>query len=289
MQVQQDAKKRIGTFLGLTVIFSAAIWAFVFAFAGGSLYTNQMYAFALMWSPGIAALLTTFIFQRNVRGLGWTLGSPRYLLLGILTPVLYVGAAYGIAWLTDISPFTQGKLPEGQSLVSFIALYSILGIVTGVIPALGEEIGWRGFLVPELANVTSFTKTAIISGVIWGIWHAPGVLFADYTSDAPAWYAYGGFFVMILGMSVVLAWLQLKSGSLWPAALMHGVHNLLTQAIFPMLTVETDAAVYLLGDFGVLTATAAVVAGFIFWRNWHTTPRQSKKTTTLQSARYLQP
>jgi uncharacterized protein len=53
---------------------------------------------------------------------------------------------------------------------------------------IGEEIGWRGFLVPELVKRHSLPATAIISGFIWAIWHYPVLLFADYHSPVPAWY-----------------------------------------------------------------------------------------------------
>jgi membrane protease YdiL (CAAX protease family) len=47
---------------------------------------------------------------------------------------------------------------------------------------IGEEIGWRGFLVPEFAKTQSFPATALITGFIWAIWHYPVLLFADYHS-----------------------------------------------------------------------------------------------------------
>jgi len=55
----------------------------------------------------------------------------------------------------------------------FILVQATLGVLISCLTALGEEIGWRGFLVPQLASVTSFTKTALISGLIWAVWHYP--------------------------------------------------------------------------------------------------------------------
>ena len=53
----------------------------------------------------------------------------------------------------------------------------------------GEEIGWRGLLVPELVKVTSFTKTALIIGIVWAAWHIPGIFLADLSGDTPDLYA----------------------------------------------------------------------------------------------------
>jgi len=59
----------------------------------------------------------------------------------------------------------------------------------------GEQLrhcAWRGdwlagFLVPQLAKVTSFTRLSLLSGLIWSLWHYPILLFADYNSGTPAW------------------------------------------------------------------------------------------------------
>jgi uncharacterized protein len=58
------------------------------------------------------------------------------------------------------------------------------GLLGGIFLALGEEIGWRGLLVPQLARLTTFTKTALLSGGIQAVWHWPFVLFAGFSSAA---------------------------------------------------------------------------------------------------------
>ncbi len=51
--------------------------------------------------------------------------------------------------------------------------------------ALGEKIGWRGFLVPKLATATrSYPKTALMSGVIRAVWHFPLLIFGNYNAEA---------------------------------------------------------------------------------------------------------
>lgn len=96
----------------------------------------------------------------------------------------------------------------------YVLLQGIVGIILGAIFALGEEIGWRGFLVPQLYKSRGFTKTSLIVGLIWGIWHLPVLLFADYNSGTPAWYAMSCFMVLVVGISFVYTWFRMKSGSL---------------------------------------------------------------------------
>jgi hypothetical protein len=86
---------------------------------------------------------------------------------------------------------------------------------------IGEEIGWRGFLVPELAKKHGFPATAMITGLIWAIWHYPIILFADYHGASPAWFYVPLLTVMLPFLTFVWTWLRLKSKSIWPCVLLH--------------------------------------------------------------------
>ena len=135
-----------------------------------------------------------------------------------------------------------------------------------LILALGEEIGWRGLFVPELAKMASFTKTALISGMVWAAWHMPAIFLADYDSGGtPNWYAAIMFAVMIIAISFPLAWLRLKSGSLWPAVVLHASHNQFVVGIFDKLTGHTRATPYILGEFGFGLALTSLVLAYVFW------------------------
>ena len=138
---------------------------------------------------------------------------------------------------------TQYQITVHSQLL-FVIIYGVVvatfGLVISCLSALGEEIGWRGFLVPELAKNFSFTKTALISGGIWALWHYPLILFANYNnSSAPAWFGLFCFTVMVLGISFAFAWLRLKSGSLWTGVIFHASHNLFIQNFFTPLTGAT--------------------------------------------------
>jgi membrane protease YdiL (CAAX protease family) len=131
--------------------------------------------------------------------------------------------------------------------------------------ALGEELGWRGFLVPELAKVTSFTKVALITGMASSAWHYPILLFADYNAGTPAWYGLMCFTIRGVGTSFAYAWLRLKSGSTWTGMLLHASHNVWIQLIFDPLTTDTGITKFVVGEFGIGLAAAAVIVGYLFW------------------------
>ena len=104
---QPTSTRALATYLALTFSLSAIFWYLVIAGKG----QGYPLIFFLMWCPGVSAIVTRLIFQRNVRGQGWLPGRPRWLMLGYFLPVGYAGIAYAVVWLTgqggvDLSRFT---------------------------------------------------------------------------------------------------------------------------------------------------------------------------------------
>ena len=252
-------RAELTTFLVLTFALSAVFyWLIIRA---GSLGANGgLYVLALMWSPGVSALITCLVFQRNLRGIGWRPGELRWLVLAYVLPLGYAGVAYGLVWLTGLGEVDLARFRT--PVVTFI----VLGSLQGLISATGEELGWRGFLVPKLARTMSFGRTALVSGAIWAGWHMPLIIFADYNAGTPAWYSALWFAVMVIALSVPFAWLRLRSGSVWPAAILHATHNLFIQAFFDRVTVDTGPTRWLTTEFGAALALAVVLTAWIFWR-----------------------
>jgi membrane protease YdiL (CAAX protease family) len=257
-----NAKKKIITFLVITFILSIIFYGLIIRAGGVEEDAAMIYVILLMWSPGVAGLITTFIYQRNLRGMGWGLGKPKYLAIGWLLPVLYTGIIYSAVWLFGLGQANFGAL-DGNLMVQFLKALTI-GVLSAAITAVGEEIGWRGLLVPQMAKINSFTWTAVISGVIWGIWHLPLLFWGGYSSDAPTWWAVLCFMVAITGLSFAFAWLRLASGSIWPAVLMHSAHNHFFQGFFDKITPGTGNTAYFTTEFGLGLAIMGVIIGVIF-------------------------
>ena len=140
-----------------------------------------------------------------------------------------------------------------------------VGMVRACSSALGEEIGWRGFLVPQLAKANGYATTALISGLIWSFWHYPILIFADYNSGTPIWYGLTCFTVMVVGLSFVFAWMRLKSGSLWTGVLLHGSHNLFIQGFFDPITANTGHTKYIISEFGAALPLISIPFAIYFW------------------------
>ncbi|MFN7037265.1 MAG: CPBP family intramembrane glutamic endopeptidase [Bellilinea sp.] len=272
--MKPTTQPKIIVFLFLTFALSAFFYAKIVSTGSVGNYT-----IGLMWCPGVAGILTQLIFERKLRGLGWKFKPFRYLLLAYFLPVGYGLVVYGLVWLSGAAPLNIEQLAiqvsqqTGETIsplnfvISHVLNMATFGMVFSIVAALGEEIGWRGLFVPELAKAGSFTSASVISGVIWAVWHFPLILFADYHNPGtPLWFGLVCFTLMVLGISFTMAWLRLKSGSLWPAALLHASHNIFIQGVFTPLTGQSSISPYLIDEFGIGLALIGMLLIWIFWR-----------------------
>ena len=270
--------KKIAVFYALTLGFSGVFNVFILL--GGRMDAgNLLYVTGAMWSPGLAALATKRIFREPIAELPWKWGGARYAWLAYLLPLAYALPVYLIVWLTPLGGFLDAdflkrtaeqfgwsNFPPSLVLALFVVFTATLGLVGKTSRALGEEIGWRGFLVPELSKVVGFTGVSLISGLMWAVYHFPALLFGDYNKGAPAWYSVTCFTLMVVADSFIMAWLTLRSRSLWPAAIFHGSHNLFIQSIFTPLTRDTGRTNYVIDEFGVGLVITIGIAAILAWR-----------------------
>ena len=232
-----------------------------------------------MWCPGLAALLVGLATRRRPAEFGWRLGPFRYLAAGYLLPVAYAGTGYALVWLAGLGGFPAPRLlneirgalglhnsPDWVPLLIGCAATATLIPAVGAFAALGEEIGWRGFLVPELHRVYGFTTTALVSGAVWAVWHYPLLLGGAGPGGPPAGYRLGCFTLLIVALSFPLTWLRLRSGSLWPAVTLHAVHNAVIQQLLTPLTSDTGPTPYWVDETGAALLPFAFLAAFYFWR-----------------------
>ena len=263
-------RNKVLLFLILTLALSA--WPYIAMIQSGTMISTMV--LVLMWAPGLAAIVTQLIAERTLEGLGWKLGAARWLLVSLLIPLLACIVVYGLSWGVGIIPFGGAELTAELTQATGLQLSLPLAIVVTIgalfLPSLfsasGEEIGWRGLLLPELARRTSFTRASFVSGLIWLLYHLPLIVFSNYNSGAPLWFVVPMFAISVISISFVAGWLRLKSGSLWTAAILHASHNLFVQNIFDPLTLDFGLAPYITTEFGAGLAIVYALMAFYYWR-----------------------
>jgi membrane protease YdiL (CAAX protease family) len=144
-------------------------------------------------------------------------------------------------------PVSPGVIIAVQILASFT-----LAPLFNTLFALGEELGWRGFLLPELLPMGQW-KAVLLGGLIWGIWHAPAIWQGHNYPTVPPWLGVLMMAVFTLLTGIILSWLYLETHSPWAPALAHGTLNAV--AGLPML--------FLMGVDISIGGTVASVMGWI--------------------------
>ena len=286
MSESKGSWRQIILFLLLLIALSA-IFNFLILSSHKLRGAEGLYVMGITWCSGLAAMATLKLSGRKLSELGWRWPQSRYAFMSWSIPLIYVTIAYAIIWSSGMGGFpnldfmqqlvaTMGLHASPLiSTVIYVLLTGSLGIIGIMSRALGEEIGWRGFLLPELYKKIGFTGAALFSGVVWTLIHYPVLIWADYNSGTPTWYALICFSVMVMSLSFIFAWMRLKSGSLWTGAILHASHNLYIQRIFTPLTRDTGKTPWFIDEFGLVLPLVVTVLAIYFWRR-----RYELETTT---------
>ncbi|MBU1867665.1 MAG: CPBP family intramembrane metalloprotease [Candidatus Margulisbacteria bacterium] len=216
--------------------------------------------FYLMWSPALSGIITSLIHEKSLKGLGLGTVQARWLLAAYALPFLYGGLAYSVIWLAG-----WGALNSAYHFDLFKLV--IMGTLINVAFAAGEEIGWRGYLVPQLYKHFNYTSTCLITGLIWSVWHFPLIISGVYLASMPMLPQLLLLVVTVTAMTFPISWLRLRSGSVWAAVLMHASHNLYLQCLYDPLTLPTGPlSKYMLGESGLVLAVIFIALAVFFWR-----------------------
>ena len=272
---EATTKRDIWTFLTLLLLFSSVFYALVFLVADGAKQWGR-YVLPFMWCPGLAALITKLVRDRSLRGLGWGWGRTRYFLIAYGLAIAMCLLPYSFVWLAFdafsrsqfIELLSKAGLPAAlRGRAGLLVVVLVLSPLTGLISAAGEEIGWRGFLVPRMHALVGFTRASLLVGLLWAAWHYPINIAVSplYRPNVPLWYSNACFTIVVIGISFMHTWLRLRSRSLWPSALFHAAGNAF-QGVLQAATLETPVTSYLTTEYGASFAVAGLLVAFFFWR-----------------------
>ncbi len=277
-------RREIAIFLALTAALTAASIAVAVSQGvdvtrlGDAPLVGQVALFGQAFYPGLAAVAARLVTAGTLRGLGWGWGwgSTRpYLALSYALPLAYCAVAYGPVWASGLAGFDPGRLaaglplagvPEGVAALGAALLALTVGVVPFLVLSLGEEIGWRGLMVPRLAEVMPLPRVALWSGLAWASFHAPLMLFIPgAVHGVPVPYAVACFAVTGVALSYPLAWLRLKSRSVWPAVVLHASHNAAVYLVCDPLTADSGSTAFFAGETGAGLALACASVAALWW------------------------
>lgn len=242
----------------------------------------------MMYTPAVAVLVVMLVLRPVPRGqrlrfLGmWPLRPAKRVIgmslialfgtIGVVVLSLAIAALFG--WITlDLVSFSgfaevlntgpAGAValpPLGVIVAAQLLAVPVAAATVNAVAAFGEEIGWRGFLVPALRRYGTW-PALLISGAVWGLWHAPIILLG---------YNFGrtditGVLLMTAGCvawGVLLGWLRLRSGSVWPAVFAHAAVNAaagLPTLLYAAGTRPDPALAFVLGASGWIACALVTI------------------------------
>ena len=262
-------RKRIYMFVAIAFVPSIAV-ALVIYLNGGlfSSYPTTRTPLAgdliglLMFAPALAVViaravtgegLSNMLLRPNLRR-GW----PLYLAALFLPALanLIGGAIYYLLFPSRFDPsmtyareelgmIARGGAMDPWPFIIVQTAYAIAMSLPTIYVPLGEEFGWRAYLQQKLIPLGPRTAVLLV-GVIWAAWHWPTIFLGQqyllgYWGEpvvGPLLWVW-----TLLPVSVLYGWLTLRGGSVWPAAIAHGVHNATCRLMFWFLSGPVDVLV----------------------------------------------
>lgn len=261
-----DRRRLLAFGLGLVAFYVGAV--LVLSPSSGDLVRI---ALPLMFAPTVGAL-TAFLFAHGRVQFG---RPTKHLLLAFVPPAVILLVTWAAAGFTEV------EIQSGN-LVMLILLSAVFAL-SGATSAIGEEIGWRGFLWPLLRRHAGFWAAAAVMIPVWWLYHLPAILWWGYGSvgGLPA------FTVMIAGFALFAGVLTERSNGIWASVLAHGAWNgMVAKAYSSSLSAEAptcdasgcgpfagDSQLFtgpqtLLGEFGWIAAVTMLAIGLVA-ATWH--------------------
>ncbi len=275
------------------LILTSGIVEWLIVRGGGSLHSHPTLVFLLMWMPAFSSVVARLSLREGIRDVSFRFGGKvglHSIGIAVLMPLVVGTVAYGIAWATGLvgfsaitpSPAELAMSPAAARLAALepisrflasVALGATIFTVYNCLRAAGEEIGWRGYMLTRLI-AAGVPQPLFVSGLIWAVWHFPLILSGAYASGPFPLLSAGLFMIMIIGSALVAGVLRLRSGSVWPAVVLHAAWNSLIQNPFDRSSVGPGATIWV-GESGVLVAITTLFVGLIVYWWWRKNGAQS--------------
>ena len=164
-----------------------------------------------------------------------------------------------------------------------------IGFVIGTAFILGEEIGWRGYLLPRVQQLTTRRKAAVATGFMHGLFHLPLILIATtYNTEGARWIVAPAAVAVITAGGVFYAYIWDRSDTVWPVAIAHNMVNTVFEAGSKLIIATSPASLaYVAGETGFATLGIVTVAAVVLLATakvWKQAPRRMDRPAVQPAA-----
>ncbi len=262
-QTNQTVRREVATYVGLAYSLATAI-----AVALPHANINKLLSVLV---PTVAVTILTFTItprgrRRELwRGIGLARAGLRVWPSALLIPFALCAAAYGTAVALGVGHLDVSLADATPDW----ALNLVIGAIIGTAFILGEEIGWRGFLLPRVQQLTGDRRrAAVLTGFLHGCFHLPLVLIATtYNNEVSAWVSAPVTVAVITSGGIFYAWLWDRSRSVWPVAIAHNtVNTVFSMGAAAVVATGDGNVASVAGETGYATLGVCLVSAVVLWR-----------------------
>lgn len=245
MDEKAAAKKRLLIFLILTFIISWTVFMLVPIF--GLTYgqgSSIVIVASAMFVPAICSILTRLITKEGFGNMYLKpnfKGNIKLYLMVFFVPTILIFLSAAVYFLIFPASFdsglttlkqlaaSSGKATSPNNILMIMSLeVIIIGPIVNIIPTMGEELGWRGYLLPKLRSFFSNRVAMVITGIIWGLWHLPVIVMGHNYGKDYFGYPWLGILAMVIFcvmLGIIEGYISIRIKSAIPAAMIHSTVN----------------------------------------------------------------
>jgi membrane protease YdiL (CAAX protease family) len=258
-------------FLGIAVGTTTAM-AVLCAAMGWTVESRAWAALApvAMWAPALATFVARRTVDKNFTATlplrEWGRTGAQVILRPLAFPLVVYGASYAAAVSTGLAHWSPGggRWTTTQQIVTNVVVnLTILGIV-GTFTAMGEEIGWRGYLQPRL-DAAGVRASVVLVSLCQLAYHAPLMALTGYADAGGIGVSVALFAAGDLPFAFVAARASYLARSVWPAIFFHSFHNTISQWLFPRFFSVAEDQSWLRGESGILPTVGYLVLGALLY------------------------
>lgn len=244
-------------FIALVLVISWIYTAFIF-----STPERINYFVFIMFLPATLGLIINTIRYKSFRKVMQPLTTWlnfKSVFFALFYPVVFITSIAALTWILGISEFNKEAFMNLSFKMGFI------NIIISFFLMFGEEYGWRGFLLKDLADNKNKIFATIIVGVVWALWHAPVVygLAVHYNYSSPMLLTIVQMMAVFI-FSMPFAYSYFLSGSIIPPMIFHFVWNVLNPLVLGNIYRNTEGIME--GNLLLINgeAIAGVLLGTLF-------------------------
>lgn len=233
---------------------------------------DQLAVALAMFFPGLSAIvIQKFYLHKKIGDLGFRPGPAAdyaktyFMITGVfvlnylVTFIFFQKPDMTLeSFIDSTMPGTRLPYASNVMIAIFSAITFLIAPLANMIPSLGEEVGWRGFLLAILEKKGKL-KAALVSSAIWALWHTPIILITGFQYGERAFPGMLIHFCIVTSLGLLISFFWFKTRSTILAAFMHSAFNANVYGVWTMIFVSPDRTV--VGPVGIINCAILALLG----------------------------